>query len=240
MKHGDTSKSLRNSLNRILSGKTFFVIAEMSEVKSISSAAIGELMGLKSSLVEKDGDLVLAGLSMDVKEILTALGAHKIFKFYKNVHAAASFYYWEFHNKIERTVVSFPSALPFVPPLRQMVRRIVKQKGYGEKDAFRIETIIDEICNNAVEHGSHQTEDNEIKLTVAIDQKKIEISVSNKIDPLKKESLQKIALYLANPKGTFHEIRGRGLALVKMLSNNFQINNSESGTCVQVTKYRED
>jgi anti-sigma regulatory factor (Ser/Thr protein kinase) len=121
-----------------------------------------------------------------------------------------------------------------------MVRRIVKQKGYNEKDAFRIETIVDEICNNAVEHGSHGAEGNEINLTVGIDRKKIEISVSNKIDPDKKESLKKMAEYLANPKGAFHETRGRGLALVKMLSNNFQINNSESGTCVQVTKFREE
>ena len=46
--------------------------------------------------------------------------------------------------------------------------------------------------------------------------------------------------YLATPKASFHDKRGRGLALVKMLSNEFKIENSDVGTCVHVTKLRED
>jgi len=73
-----------------------------------------------------------------------------------------------------------------------------------------------------------------------IDRKKIEITVTNQSDPEKIESLRKMSEYLSAPKASFHDARGRGLALVKMLSNDFQIDSSDIGTCVHVTKLREE
>jgi len=176
---------------------------------------------------------------MDVFERVHSLDADKIFTSYKDVRSAISLYYWEYQGQVEKITLNFPSELSFVPPVRQMVRRIAKQKNYSNKDAFRIETIVDEICNNAVEHGI-QTDDKEVEACIAIDRKKIEITVTNQSDPEKIESLRKMSEYLSAPKASFHDTRGRGLALVKMLSNDFQIDSSDVGTCVHVTKLREE
>ena len=235
----NTIKKIRQAFDTIVQGEIVFVVADMSGVEYISSAAVGELMGCRTSLIEKDGDLVLAGLDMNILETLSALDADKIFKLYKDVRSAINLYYWEYQGHVESVTLNFPSLLSFVPPVRQLVRRIAEQKNYSSKDAFRVETIVDEICNNAVEHGS-ETEGKEVEVSVSIDNKKIEISISNTSDPDQIQMLKKMSKYLSSPKVSFHDKRGRGLALVKMLSNDFQIDSSDVGTCVHVTKIREE
>jgi len=238
MGHG-TIKKIRETFNTIVQGEKVFVVADMSGVEYLSSASVGELMGCRTSLLEKDGELVLCALKLEVLETLTALDADKIFKVYKDVRSAVNLYFWEYQNKVERVSLTFPSQLSFVPAVRQLIRRIAEQKEYTSKDAFRIETIVDEICNNAVEHGS-KTDGKEVQVSVAIDRHKIEIAISNTSDPEKVEILKNISKYLSSPKISFHDKRGRGLALVKMLSNDFKIDNSDIGTCVHVTKIREE
>ncbi len=237
----NTIKKIRQAFDSIIAKEKVFVVADMSDVEYISSASVGELMGCRTSLMEKDGDLVLAGLKIEVLETLSALDADKIFKLYKDVRSAINLYYWEYQGQVEKINLTFPSELNFVPPVRQLVRRIAEQKDYSSKDAFRIETIVDEICNNAVEHGSMaEGEGREVEVSVSIDRKKIEISISNTSDPEKVDMLKKMSKYLSSPKVSFHDKRGRGLALVKMLSNDFQIDSSDYGTCVHVTKIREE
>ncbi len=235
----ESIKKIRRAFDKILAANNFFVIANMSDVESISLAAIGELMGFRKQLIEKDGDLVMAGLKVEVKEKLNSIDANKIFKFYNNIRSAVNFYYWEYQGQIEKILLSFPPELSFVPPVRQLVKRIARQKEYGKKDAFRIETIVDEICNNAIEHGKCSEYD-EINVSIAIDRKKIEINISNASDPVKIEKLKKVLEYISNSENPINDTRGRGLALVKKLSNEFQIDNSKIGTCVHVTKLRED
>ncbi len=233
-------KPISSTFEKEINDDNKFIVADMSKVASISSPVIGELMGCRTSLLAKEGDLVLAGCKMDVLETLNALDADKIFKIFIDVRSASNYYYWEFHGQRENIDLSFPSDLSFVPPVRAFIRRIAKQKRYNNKDAFRIETIVDEICNNAVEHGANEEKDEGIGVRVTIDRDKIELSISNKTDPGKVEALKKMSKYLTKPKTSLKETRGHGLALVKMLANDFQIDSSESGTCVKITKLREE
>lgn len=223
----------------IKTGNNFFVIADFSEVETISSAAIGKLMRCRSSLIEKEGDLIFTNLGLEVLKAFNTLEANKIFKICGDIRSAVALYNWEYQGLSEEISFSFPPELFFVPPVRQMVRRLARQKGYNNKDAFRIETIVDEICNNAVEHGDH-SEKREIKVTVLINKKKIELKITNVSDPQKIDSLRKFSEYLSQPEPSFDNMRGRGLVLVKMLSNDFQIDNSSNGTSVHVTKFREE
>jgi anti-anti-sigma factor len=220
-------------------GSNLFVIVDFTCVISISSAAIGELMGCRTEIIEQDGDLVLSGLKLPVLEQIKALDADRIFKIYKDIQSAKNIYRWEYQNQIEHVSLSFPSKLTFVPPTRQMIRRIARQKGYSIKDAFRIETIVDEICNNAIEHG-HKSKNNKVEVKIAIDRQKLEIRISNTSDPTKIASLKKFSEYLSKPDPFLNDMRGRGLALVKMLSSGFSVDNSEKETCVHVIKFREE
>ena len=113
------------------------------------------------------------------------------------MRTAINAYHWEVERKSEKVWLSFPPQLQFVPPVRQMVSRIARQKGYTQRDSFRIETIVDEVCNNAVEHGSEKVRKN-IDLNINIDREKIELEVINASDPDKIENLK--ALSMAIPR----------------------------------------
>jgi anti-sigma regulatory factor (Ser/Thr protein kinase) len=105
---------------------------------------------------------------------------------------------------------------------------------------FRSEAIVDEVCNNAVEHGSVQIKKN-IDLTINIDHEKIELEVVNASDPDKVEALKALSMSMPKtPDAKYGQRRGRGLTLIKMLSNNLDINLSTDGTSVHVTKLREE
>jgi anti-sigma regulatory factor (Ser/Thr protein kinase)/anti-anti-sigma regulatory factor len=231
---------IHKEFDSVLGTSQNFLIAEMSGVTQVSSAALGQLMGCRQLLVEKGGDLVITGVNLDIKSKLSAMGATKIFKFYNEMRSAINAYHWEVERKSEKVELSFPPHLQFVPPVRQMVSRIARQKGYTPRDSFRIETIVDEVCNNAVEHGSETLKKN-IDITIKIDREKIELEVINASDPDKVETLKALSKSASKPSGAkMGEKRGRGLALIKMLSNNLDINFSTDGTSVHVTKLREE
>jgi anti-anti-sigma factor len=230
--------SINRNFNKILEGKQLYAIAEMSKVTHISSSAVGELMGCRHILTEKGGDLVIAGLNLDIKTKLNQMGATKIFKFHNDLRTALNAFTWDVERKAEKVWLSFPPELTFVPPVRQFVSRIARQKGYGQRDSFRIETIVDEACNNAVEHGATDKL-RDIELFLKIDPTKLEIEVVNLSDPKKIDSLKAISKSILGTEEKKFE-RGRGLALIKMLSNDLAIDFSGRGTTVHATKLREE
>jgi len=78
----------------------------------------------------------------------------------------------------ENVWLSFPPELTFVPPVRQFVSRIARQRD-TDSGFFQIETIVDEACcNNAVEHGAPDKL-RDIELFWKIDRTKLEIEVVN-------------------------------------------------------------
>jgi anti-anti-sigma factor len=226
--------------NRILNEYTALVIADMSLVRSISSAALGELMGGRKSLVDNAGELYLSGLSLALKTKLTLMGANKIFSIFNDIRSAINAYKWHFEGKPESIALSFPPQLRFVPAVRQLASRIARQKGYNRRDSFRIETIVDEICNNAIEHG-YTTADDLIEVALRIDSKKIEINVTNESDPSKLSNLKNFFEHNGQFKQpSADDTRGRGLALIKLLSNQLDIDITQNGTCVRATKLKEE
>jgi len=216
-----------------------YVIIDMSKVSSVSSAALGELMGGRKLMIELGGDLVLAGMNLEVRTKLSLMGANKIFRFFNDLRTAVNAYKWEFQHQADAIKLSFPSNLKFVPPVRQLVSRIAKQKGYGNRDSFRIETIVDEVCNNAVEHGV-QGSDDDIDMSINIDKDKIELNVINVSDPQKAAALKALLKTSMEKQLKIDDRRGRGLALIKMLSNKMSVDFSDKGTSVHVTKVREE
>jgi anti-sigma B factor antagonist len=229
---------IANNFTRILKANRNYAVVDMTDVSFISSAAVGEFMECRQQLNEKGGDLVFSGLNIELRAQMNHLGANKIFRFHNDLRSAINTYAWEIQQKPEKVWLSFPPELDFVPPVRQVVSRIARQKGYGQRDAFRIETIVDEICNNAVEHGDPEKM-RDIELSVKIDRRKIEIEIVNLSDPEKINSLKAISQSILGTNEKKLE-RGRGLSLIKMLSNDLAIDFSGKGTTVHVTKLREE
>jgi anti-anti-sigma factor len=216
-------------------------IADLSEVTMIASAALGKLLGLKRRFVERGGDLVLAAMSLELKMKFTLMGANKIFKIYNDRRSAMNAYAWEVKHESEHIRLSFPPQLAIVPAVRNFVSQIMVHKGYSNRDSFRIETIVDEICNNAVQYGSPGDHDN-VKLRLKVDWEKVELDTENVSDPVKKDELKAHMENLKNNVPPIHSDgkRGRGLALVKMLASELSAETTGSGTTVHVTKLKEE
>lgn len=218
------------------------VIADMSKVSFITSAALGKLLGVKRRLVERGGDLVLASLGLDLKMKLALLGANKIFKMYNDLRSAANAYTWEIRHETEHVRLSFPAHLDLVPAVRHFINGIVRHKGYSDRDGFRVETIVDEICNNAVQHGPGPGRGRDsIDLRIKVDWDKVEIDAENESDPRKVELLKLHMKHLQeHPAIDAQERRGRGLALVKLLASELSADVTETGTTLHVTKMKEE
>jgi anti-anti-sigma factor len=233
---------LSGFFDRIAAENRTYVIVDMAGVEAMCSAALGEFMGYRKRFVERGGNLVFAGLTGSVRSKLTLLGANRIFSFYQDVRGAVNAYRWDYKKESKSVGVTFPAALKLVPPVRQFASRLAKQNGYSAKDAFRIETIVDEVCNNAVEHG-RSAQGSEIEVRMAIDKEKVELNVSNQSDPDKVAALRELIGPAAQAAPTHvgnDDKRGRGLALIKMLSNDMNVEITERGTSVHVIKLREE
>jgi len=236
----DTIHTVSGAFDAILKDHTSLVVAEMSGVTSISSAALGELLGGRKQCIDKNGSLSLCSLTLNLRTKLTLMGANKIFKFHADIRSAVNAFKWEYGERSEILNLAFPPHLKFVPAIRQMASRISLQKGYSRKDSFRIETIVDEICNNAVEHGKKETTQN-VALKMRIDRKKIEIKVTSESNPVKLKNLENfINPSQDHPVEQKDYTRGRGLSLIKLLSSELDIDFTESGTSVRAVKLKEE
>jgi anti-anti-sigma factor len=215
-------------------------IADMGDVSLVASAALGKLLGIKRRFIERGGDLVLAAMSLELKMKFMLMGANKIFKVYNDLRSAMNAYAWDVKHETEHVRISFPPQLAIVPAVRNFVSRAMVNKGYSERDSFRIETIVDEICNNAVQYGSPAKKDN-IRLRVKVDWEKVELDAENVTSVAEKDKLKK---HMDNLKNNVPlqggATRGRGLALVKMLASELNADITDTGTMVHVTKLKEE
>jgi anti-anti-sigma factor len=221
----------------IIDSKKYFIIALMENVTFVSSPFLGELMGCKLRLNEKGGNLVIVGLGYELREKLIQMGADKIFQFYPDTHTAYNHYHWEYTQTAQVVKLSLPPKLQAVPAVRRFIAGIARQKGYTARDAFRIETIVDEIANNAIEHGDSSQP--EVFLELKIDRKKFELSVRNKTLMDKANQLKYVIESNKETSGSSDQ-RGRGLSLVKLISNSINVSIDNAGTEVKITKMRED
>lgn len=79
---------------------------------------------------------------------------------------------------MEQITFSIPAQIGFISGIRTALGRISYNFGFNDKDAYEIETVIDEICNNAIMHGSG-TEDDHIIVECGFETKIIEIMVKD-------------------------------------------------------------
>ncbi len=221
----------------LLDGGKYFIAAIMGEVTFISSPFLGALMGCKLRLAERGGNLVLVGLNFPLREKLAMMGADKIFRFYPDAAAAFQHFNWEYSDATQSVRTVIPPKLQSIPAVRRFFSGIARQKGYSARDAFRIETLVDEVANNAIEHG--EAGQTNIYLEVRISRRKMELLVRNKTRMDKVGQLKEIIeANRAVLNGS--TVRGRGLALVKLISHSIDVSIDKAGTCVSVTKLRED
>ncbi len=236
---------IRNAVSNLFENERPFIIIDLSETEQICGSVIGELLEWRHKFAKRyHGDLVIANASLAADRTIRELGIHTILELFPDREAAVNYLYWEYKGLTENILLTLPNQIAVVPAVRNLIRKCILAKNYTTREAFQIETIVDELCNNAVEHGAHGVE-GVIEVALSIGRNKIEINIANGIEFINGEGRSPEAItrvmetYRDQPSDSIDNPRGRGLALVRMLANEFDIDSSEDGTCVHVTKYRE-
>jgi anti-sigma regulatory factor (Ser/Thr protein kinase) len=115
---------------------------------------------------------------------------------------------------------------------------------FSEQWAFRFQSVVDELCNNAIEHGSGPNDNIYITFVAHPDQKIQIIVEDNGTNPDKKTALEVQEIMKANKQKELHEIgiRGRGLAfIVDQWTDDLDIQDRpEGGLKITITKALND
>jgi anti-sigma regulatory factor (Ser/Thr protein kinase) len=144
---------------------------------------------------------------------------------------------------VQKITFKIPSQLGFIPGIRTALGRISYSFGFNDKDAYEIETVIDEICNNAIMHGSGK-EDEYITVECGFDTKVIEIMVkdtgSSEFDV--KKVLDNSKKLIEDDKERkintlIEQGGGLGLIIVQNYVDKIEFTTQPDGTVVKLIKY---
>jgi anti-sigma regulatory factor (Ser/Thr protein kinase) len=133
-----------------------------------------------------------------------------------------------------------PANLEFVPVIRVALQNIAFIFGFSDKEAYEIEFVVDEICNNAIEHGS-KGKDKTITMECKFDKQYIEIIVKDSgsphfnVDEILKEGRR--LMEEESEKQTLNIFRRkRGLIIVQKYVDKMDITSDPNGTIVKMVK----
>ncbi len=139
--------------------------------------------------------------------------------------------------------ITLPTNAYFLSGIRDFTLTMTKNMtGFSDQWAFRFQSVVDELCNNAIEHGS--APGNEIVITfVGRPNESLEIIVvdsgtgpnkftASQMQEIFKQQVQKV-------QSQFLGLRGRGLAkIVAEWTDEIKFEDAEGGgLCVRVKKY---
>ena len=148
-------------------------------------------------------------------------------------------------NKPIRITITLPTNAYFISGIRDFTLGLIRNMTeFSEQWAFRFQSVVDELCNNAIEHGSAPGE--EIKITfINYPHNSIEIIVEDsgtgKVKLSAKE-LQSILSERRNPNYQNIGIRGRGLSkIVAEWTDELEFSDLPTGGIkVRIRKYLQD
>lgn len=148
-------------------------------------------------------------------------------------------------NKEVKISMSFPTNAYFMSGIRNFTLGLVKNMTeFSEQWAFRFQSIIDELCNNAIEYGSEPGRD--IKITfISQPHQSLEIIVEDTgtgKNQINAAELKRLVAERRDPSYVHKSIRGRGLAkIVAEWTDEMEFKDLEKGGLqVRVKKFLND
>lgn len=116
-----------------------------------------------------------------------------------------------------KITITLPTNAYFMSGIRDFTMAMIKNMtSFSQQWAYRFQSVVDELCNNAIEHGSGPKQ--EIKITfINHPGESVEISVEDSgtgTSKLRAADLQKLVAERSRPGYPFTELRGRGLAKI--------------------------
>lgn len=141
-----------------------------------------------------------------------------------------------------RISITLPTNAYFVSGIRDFTLNLIRNMTeFSEQWAFRFQSVVDELCNNAIEYGSKPGENITITF-VHHPHESIEIFVEDSgtgAEKISAAELTRIVNDRRNPNYVFSGIRGRGLAkIVAEWTDELEfMDRPEGGIKVRVLKY---
>lgn len=138
-------------------------------------------------------------------------------------------------NKKEpkKITVTFPTDAYFMSGIRDFTLGLIRNMTkFSEQWAYRFQSVVDELCNNAIEFGSAPGK--EVKLTfLYLPGETLEIIVEDSgtgRSKLKASDIQRLVAERSKPNFPFMELRGRGLAkIVAAWTDELEFSDIEGG-----------
>jgi len=142
-----------------------------------------------------------------------------------------------------KITIMLPTQAYFISGIRDFTLGMVKNlTNFSEQWAFRFQSVIDELCNNAIEHGSAPGE--EIQVTFLCKKNEflqifVEDSGTGKIKSTPEDLQKKLKESLQVDPTQMRSLRGRGLPhIVANWTDVLEFSSSKKGgICVHVIKY---
>lgn len=139
-------------------------------------------------------------------------------------------------------LICMPTQAYFLSGIRDFTLNLIKNMtDFNEKWAYRFQSIVDELCNNAIEHGSKEGET--IKITFEnLTKNYLQITVEDTgtgKSQMNAEDIKKLVEERRKQTGVSTLIRGRGLPkIVAEWADELEFQNTEKGgILVRVRKY---
>jgi len=135
----------------------------------------------------------------------------------------------------------FPSDLEYIPPIRKFIAETLQVNQFTPKFSYRSEVIVDEICHNAIQHGS-RTMDANVEIGCMIYPDRFEFEVNdqggNPDDLNRLKSAMGKSDVLSDDKD---DTRGLGLEIVRLLSEEVNLEiGKDNMTRIKIVRKRED
>ena len=141
-------------------------------------------------------------------------------------------------NGQERIEFNVPSHLLYIGPILAFARQLAQQLEFSQTRVAAIAHVLDEMCSNAIEHGS-ETSASGIDLTFIWDAGQLEILVRDKGPEKQANWLMTGRRDEVLQERTPDSERGHGIYLAQKLSDRLEMQpNSLGGTDVRVIFYR--
>jgi len=148
-------------------------------------------------------------------------------------------------NEKTKITITLPTSAYFMSGIRDFTLNMIKNTtNFPEKWAFRFQSVVDELCNNAIEHGS--APGSEIRITfIHKNEDYVEIIVEDTGTSAKKINAKQLQEIFDNRKAlgyVFSGIRGRGLVkIVNEWTDEIEFDDRpEGGIKVRIRKYLKD
>jgi anti-sigma regulatory factor (Ser/Thr protein kinase) len=146
-------------------------------------------------------------------------------------------------DKAVKISITIPTNAYFMSGLRDFTMNVVRNMtGFSQQWSFRMQSVVDELVNNAIEYGSAPGKD--VKITFLSNTgKDIEIFVEDTGTGPKKKTAQEMTSYVEEKKymdpTKITSLRGRGLS--QIVANWTDVlefkDNSNGGLTIHVTKF---